>query len=102
MFPDCEKSRLIVFASVQFNHVLLRIQGHSRRYFRMNATFFTKWVIWTVLVNGVPSNSVQDTLNHFKGETMSDGMMKNWGRSEERRVGKECVSTCRSRWSPDN
>src|SRR3546814_2890814 len=25
-----------------------------------------------------------------------DGM----GRSEERRVGKECVSTCRSRWSP--
>src|SRR3546814_5530059 len=23
-----------------------------------------------------------------------------WMRSEERRVGKECVSTCRSRWSP--
>src|SRR3546814_3211795 len=26
------------------------------------------------------------------------GYHKN--RSEERRVGKECVSTCRSRWSP--
>src|SRR3546814_18747890 len=25
---------------------------------------------------------------------------KEGGRSEERRVGKECVSTCRSRWSP--
>src|SRR3546814_2773216 len=24
----------------------------------------------------------------------------NYWRSEERRVGKECVSTCRSRWSP--
>src|SRR3546814_18047420 len=24
------------------------------------------------------------------------------GRSEERRVGKECVSTCRSRWSPSH
>src|SRR3546814_20187718 len=24
------------------------------------------------------------------------------GRTEERRVGKECVSTCRSRWSPDH
>src|SRR3546814_20449740 len=24
------------------------------------------------------------------------------GRSEERRVGKECVSTCRSRWAPYN
>src|SRR3546814_13439771 len=26
--------------------------------------------------------------------------MEVYGRSEERRVGKECVSTCRSRWSP--
>src|SRR3546814_13163372 len=28
-------------------------------------------------------------------EVPADGV-----RSEERRVGKECVSTCRSRWSP--
>src|SRR3546814_9228256 len=29
-------------------------------------------------------------------------MLDEYGndRSEERRVGKECVSTCRSRWSP--
>src|SRR3546814_13014760 len=27
-------------------------------------------------------------------------MINASGRSEERRVGKECVSTCRSRWSP--
>src|SRR3546814_14410650 len=26
--------------------------------------------------------------------------LENHARSEERRVGKECVSTCRSRWSP--
>src|SRR3546814_20046272 len=26
--------------------------------------------------------------------------LEDQGRSEERRVGKECVSTCRSRWSP--
>src|SRR3546814_12028882 len=26
--------------------------------------------------------------------------MQPLDRSEERRVGKECVSTCRSRWSP--
>src|SRR3546814_15266502 len=31
------------------------------------------------------------------GTTISDFMDR---RSEERRVGKECVSTCRSRWSP--
>ena len=28
------------------------------------------------------------------------GDTANGERSEERRVGKECVSTCRSRWSP--
>src|SRR3546814_15309550 len=28
------------------------------------------------------------------------GMMYYFVRSEERRVGNECVSTCRSRWSP--
>src|SRR3546814_13473592 len=27
-------------------------------------------------------------------------VLKVFRRSEERRVGKECVSTCRSRWSP--
>src|SRR3546814_4499793 len=29
-----------------------------------------------------------------------EGQAKQMARSEERRVGKECVSTCRSRWSP--
>src|SRR3546814_5996045 len=29
-----------------------------------------------------------------------DKMLAQEERSEERRVGKECVSTCRSRWSP--
>src|SRR3546814_696926 len=35
------------------------------------------------------------------GNKMSynDDMITGW-RSEERRGGKECVSTCRSRWSP--
>src|SRR3546814_12936806 len=28
------------------------------------------------------------------------GFDRSLTRSEERRVGKECVSTCRSRWSP--
>src|SRR3546814_11565614 len=28
------------------------------------------------------------------------GQRPGRGRSEERRVGKECVRTCRSRWSP--
>src|SRR3546814_11613531 len=30
------------------------------------------------------------------------GVVSGFIRSEERRVGKECVSTCRSRWSPSH
>src|SRR3546814_11617771 len=32
--------------------------------------------------------------------TPTGAMQGSYHRSEERRVGKECVSTCRSRWSP--
>src|SRR3546814_18858307 len=35
----------------------------------------------------------------FTGPVTQYGAMVK-ERSEERRVGKECVSTCRSRWSP--
>src|SRR3546814_15130441 len=38
----------------------------------------------------------QDTADKFAAVTPTTR------RSEERRVGKECVSTCRSRWSPDH
>src|SRR3546814_5520317 len=32
----------------------------------------------------------------------STSSRRHMARSEERRVGKECVSKCRSRWSPDH
>src|SRR3546814_14152831 len=37
-------------------------------------------------------------------DTIPGAIAERFGgvRSEERRVGKECVSTCRSRWSPDH
>src|SRR3546814_14905797 len=53
---------------------------------------------------------------HFRGQYLADAALQSQptvaktavgrpsrsfgARSEERRVGKECVSTCRSRWSP--
>src|SRR3546814_1294915 len=33
-------------------------------------------------------------------DVVRTGEIRAVRRSEERRVGKECVSTCRSRWSP--
>src|SRR3546814_15561151 len=37
---------------------------------------------------------------HFRAQLPRDDSGKIFKRSEERRVGTECVSTCRSRWSP--
>src|SRR3546814_14554685 len=48
------------------------------------------YTIGADFVDGKPSALVLGD-NIFYGHGM---------RSEERRVGKECVSTCRSRWSP--
>src|SRR3546814_12735757 len=39
------------------------------------------------------------TLIEFDSQLRADAVLQT-KRSEERRVGKECVSTCRSRWSP--
>src|SRR3546814_6939545 len=40
-------------------------------------------------------------INQFTTHVLGfDGPLVNIYRSDERRVGKECVSTCRSRWSP--
>src|SRR3546814_19678214 len=36
----------------------------------------------------------------YTGSAIRGLSMEGRMRSEERRVGKECVSTCRSRWSP--
>src|SRR3546814_18227400 len=43
-----------------------------------------------------PLASPTTTLGNIASWTATDLQ----SRSEERRVGKECVSTCRSRWSP--
>src|SRR3546814_16550640 len=37
-----------------------------------------------------------------KQKTSLEELHQRWDRSEERRVGNECGSKCRSRWSPYN
>src|SRR3546814_6514112 len=42
-----------------------------------------------------------DCFGPVSHEAIEHGLIgRDVQRSEERRVGKECVSTCRSRWSP--
>src|SRR3546814_10820133 len=53
-----------------------------------------------------PRRAAVPQLQCFPGAGVVRARQRNAGgalgqaRSEERRVGKECVSTCRSRWSP--
>src|SRR3546814_14730109 len=56
----------------------------------------------TLLIGGVcPSATAQDGDTQSFVETLQLARSKSEAkRSEERRVGKECVSTGRSRWSP--
>src|SRR3546814_19619192 len=47
---------------------------------------------------GSPVTQTLRIEQHFSGPELELAQ----ARSEERRVGKECVSTCRSRWSADH
>ena len=50
----------------------------------------------------VPETIAINTIG-FKGDCIIEckySIKMVWHRSEERRVGKECTSWCRSRWSP--
>src|SRR3546814_10489795 len=66
----------------------------------------------TAPIAGLPLDAaLQDRLNREAGAGSAlyrdvfaacrQGVAEGWMRSEERRVVKERVSTCRSRWSPD-
>src|SRR3546814_19705616 len=55
------------------------------------------------LQGNTPKLLFASSVSTFGGElpeTVDDYIRQTPQRSEERRVGKECVRTCRSRWSP--
>src|SRR3546814_19674587 len=51
-----------------------------------------RWAEWDCRIHRLAALALEQ--DGFRG-AVADAV-----RSEERRVGKECVSTCRSRWSP--
>src|SRR3546814_15945457 len=56
------------------------------------------------LVNNAAGNFLarSETLSPRAVDAVLAIVMHGTARSEGRRVGKECVSTCRSRWSPSH
>src|SRR3546814_7951740 len=65
--------------------------------FRFDSSFNAAWAGRGCAITLDPGNMGM-RFHHGMCEVPVSGLMD--GRSEERRVGKECVSTCRSRWSP--
>src|SRR3546814_14188823 len=57
---------------------------------------FTLWTVAHILHGAVRTTFGFGAVRFMLGI----GESGSFPRSEERRVGKECVSTCRSRWSP--
>src|SRR3546814_2299513 len=75
--------------------------------------FQSIWREWITCNRNVLSQNVEGLNKIMRSRTINDllaaqsDLLKSdfqtlIDRSEERRVGKECVSTCRSRWSPSH
>src|SRR3546814_9557078 len=60
------------------------------------------WLLWRYADRGMECHASPPALSDQRGgAALRSGRCFGPGhRSEERRVGKECVSTCRSRWAP--
>src|SRR3546814_15662334 len=90
-FPDidiAESSLVPVFCEVWKGLIFINLDPNPRQTLRQ-------------FLGGVVDMLDKAPLDAFRYSARLTGIVKsNWKRSEERRVGKECVSTCRSRWSP--
>src|SRR3546814_14806717 len=62
--------------------------------FAQGATFDAAGALWISASTGKGGHL-------YKLDTRDGHILATYDRSEERRVGKEWVSTCRSRWSPN-
>src|SRR3546814_18762096 len=54
------------------------------------------------LGQGLDHCLVTGLVGHARPRLRQRGGLRGADRTEESRVGKECVSTCRLRWSPDH
>src|SRR3546814_14763481 len=62
--------------------------------------YYTMVYDWPMNIGGKPAFAMPNFVPVTFEVTILITALGMVSRSEERRVGKECVSTCRSRWSP--
>src|SRR3546814_19340432 len=87
-----------VFTAAQFNQ---HVRDNLNETAPAKATAAGGYFVATG-VNAIAQRIADGNTDTNTGTTTSTTYTDLTARSEERRVGKECVSTCRSRWSPYN
>src|SRR3546814_15868109 len=83
---------------------VISVEGHlSDHYNPQNKTVNLSPDVYggrSILSAAVAAHECGHAVQHAKAYSWLQFRSAMVPRSEERRVGKECVSTCRSRWSP--
>src|SRR3546814_345688 len=86
--------------------IILPPRPHCGRHSRNQPMIQTETLSFDCIVDGEAVTGARlDVVNPatglvFASCSVADEALVDRARSEERRVGTECVSTCRSRWSP--
>src|SRR3546814_13493750 len=92
--PDCSRSDFPGDTAAKF--ILPASLDHA--VFDIMSSFASFMACWAPDGETVSKDSRPKSLSGFYLRVLRLSAVRF--RSEERRVGKECVSTCRSRWSP--
>src|SRR3546814_3481411 len=85
--------------SSDLNNKEIRVKGLDSEKIKQESIRFLKGEEGIAYVVDM-ENAVNASVPAILRERIVNGYNHDRSRSEERRVGKECVSTCRSRWSP--
>src|SRR3546814_1249447 len=91
----CYRHKLSVFFCKQKAAYEMRISDWS-------SDVCSSDLLWPTLLIATAGALLGDCISFWLGHRYGERPFnaRFFQRSEERRVGKECVSTCRSRWSP--
>src|SRR3546814_10713818 len=77
------------------------LSRHKANYAQNGEEIAFRWHEWAfILEDELPNDQRAEIAAVVQANGENDAFLRCLARSEERRVGKECVSTCRSRWSP--
>ena len=87
--------------AVQHNHSVTLTGGTDRSKFAMSYTYTgNQGIMGAEQASNYNRHTIRINSDHVLLKAKDFDAITIGERSEERRVGKECVSTCRSRWSP--